>query len=319
LEKVVKKTVLVTGGLGCIGIRLCQYLLNLEFKVIIGSSRKDAVLPNNFIGCSLIYTDFSSADTLVNACHDVNYVIHLATVNAQQSQDNPQLALRVNGIGTLNLIQASIVNKVQYFLYFSTAHVYGSPLVGKINENTLTRPVHPYAITHRLSEDFLMGAINSGEIKGAVIRLSNSVGLPLLKGANCWKLFVNDACKQAVIKRRIVIYSNPNNERDFIPIDSVCEIVGHFLNNELSSDFPVYNVGSGSSKSLLQISNMIIVRCQVLFGYSPELVFSNDNKESDVALEYNIDKLKHTIGCMPNNDLNLVIDDVLKFCKAEFR
>ena len=147
----VNKTVLITGGLGCLGGRLSKYLLNAGYRVIIGSSRKNAELPDELKSCSLVYTDFNDIDALNAVCCDVDSVIHLATINAQLSQDNPQLAVKVNGIGMYNLIQASVTSKVKYFVYFSTAHIYGSPLVGEINENTLPRPTHPYAITHRLA------------------------------------------------------------------------------------------------------------------------------------------------------------------------
>ena len=273
----VKNTILITGGLGCLGGELSKYLVDLGYQVFIGSSRSHAKLPDELENCSLVYTDFDKLDTLVDACSKVDCVIHLATLNAQQSQADPQLAVKVNGIGTLNLIQASIANNIKYFLYFSTAHIYGTPLIGEIDENTLPKPLHPYAITHRLAEDFLLKSINSKDINGCVIRLSNSVGLPLIKEANCWMLFINDACKQAVVSRRIIIRSNINSERDFIPITTVCKITEYFVSEYITDDYPVFNVGSGISYNLLQIAKMIVNRCEELFRFSPEIIFSGNS------------------------------------------
>jgi UDP-glucose 4-epimerase len=292
--------------------------MDAGYQVVIGSSRQDAKLPNELENCSLVYTDFDDVDALADICHDVDCVIHLATVNAQQSQHDPKLAVKVNGIGTHNLIQASVKNKVEYFLYFSTAHIYGSPLTGEIDESVLPKPSHPYAITHRLAEDFLLESIHSKNIKGSVVRLSNSIGLPLIKEANCWMLFINDACKQAVVDRRIVIHSNPNSERDFIPMNAVCEITKYFLSNHTTADYPIFNVGSGVSHTLLQIAEMIADRCEELFGFCPKIVFSENNIAQNLKLEYKVNKLTTEMGYATNNNLEPSIDEVLRFCNAEF-
>ncbi len=314
----VTKTVLITGGLGCLGGRLSKYLMDAGYQVVIGSSRQDAKLPNELENCSLVYTDFDDIDTLADICHEVDCVIHLATVNAQQSQDDPKLAIKVNGIGTYNLIQASVKSSVKYFLYFSTAHIYGSPLAGEINENTLPKPVHPYAITHRLAEDFLLESISKQDIKGSVVRLSNSIGLPLIKEANCWMLFINDVCKQAVVDQRIVIHSNPDSERDFIPMNVVCEITEYFLSNHTTANYPIFNVGSGISYTLLQIAKMIANRCEELFGFCPKIVYSENNISQNLKLKYKVNKLTMEMRYITNNNLNPSIDEVLRFCNAEF-
>ncbi len=314
----VTKTVLITGGLGCLGGRLSKYLMDVGYQVVIGSSRQDTKLPNELKSSTLVYTDFDDVNALTDVCHEVDTVIHLATVNAQQSQLDPQFALKVNGIGTHNLIQASVKNKVEYFLYFSTAHIYGSPLTGEIDETTLPKPIHYYAITHRLAEDFLLESISSQNINGSVIRLSNSIGLPLIKEANCWMLFVNDVCKQAVVNRHIVIHSNPNIERDFIPMSSVCEITEYFLSNHMTADYPIFNVGSGLSHTLLETAEMIANRCEKLFGYCPKIIFSKDNTTKNLNLEYKVNKLTSGMGYVTNDNLMDSIDEVLKFCNAEF-
>ena len=314
----VTKTVLITGGLGCLGGGLSKYLVDIGYKVIIGTSRKDAKLPNELKNCSLVYTDFDDIDTLANLCHGVEFVIHLATINSQKSQDNPELALKVNGIGTYNLIQASIKSKVKYFVYFSTAHIYGSPLIGEIDEYSLPKPSHPYAITHRLAEDFLLESISNQNIKGSVFRLSNSIGLPLIKEANCWMLFINDVCKKAVVDRHIIIHSNPNIERDFISMNAVFEITEYFLSEHLIADYPIFNVGSGVSHSLLQLAEIIAGRCEALFGFCPNIIFSENDTAQNLKLKYKVNKLNSEMGYKVNTNLSPLIDEVLRFCYDEF-
>jgi len=313
------KTVLITGGLGCLGGGLARYLIDAGYRVIIGSSRLDAQLPNKLKQCSLIYTNYDDIETLNKACSNVGYIIHLASVNAQQSEKHPELAKKVNSIGTANLIRAGIKNKVGYFLYFSTAHVYGNPLMGEIDESTRPSPSHPYALTHKFAEDFLLNAISDGLINGNIFRLSNSIGLPLVTEANCWMLFVNDVCKQVITDRSITINSNPNNERDFIPMSSVYEITEYFLATRITASQPVFNVGSGTSYTLLQVAEIIASRCKALFGYSPQIVCTEKSLAKSLKLTYKVDKLTAEMKYITNNDLEPAIDEILKFCQAELR
>jgi len=318
LEKLVNKTILVTGGLGCLGSHLCKHLLNCGYTVIIGTSRKDAELPRELIGCILVYTDFFDINILNQACHSVDYVIHLATVNAQKSQEDPHLAVKVNGLGTLNLIQASEAQNVSYFLYFSSAHIYGSPLVGMIDESTLPKPSNSYSITHRLAEDFLLESINSKKMRGVIFRLSNSIGKPSSIDTNCWTLFVNNICRQAIESRSITINSNPLIERDFIPVSSVCSIVNHFLVNRPHSKFPVYNIGSGDAYCLNDIAKLVIQRCGALYGFLPKLVVNESIKLAHTPLCYKTDKIIGELGWEFSSDLIPVIDEVLEYSQLEF-
>jgi len=317
LEEVAVGTVLITGGLGCLGGGLAKHLVNTGFRVLVGSSRQNAQLPEKLKQCSLVCTDFGDLEKLNKVCAEADYVIHLAAVNAQLSERDPELAKRVNSFGTKNLIKASIQNEVKYFLYFSTAHVYGSPLIGQIDENTEVRPLHPYALTHKLAEDFLLSAIESGKINGNIIRLSNSIGLPVVKEANCWMLFTNDACRQAIIHRRIAINANPSDERDFITMDSVYKIVQYFLLHYPSINDPIFNVGSGITHSLMQMAEIIACRCEALFGYSPQITYSKEKLIKSSKLTYKVDKLTSLMHDITDNDLSSAIDEILKFCQTE--
>jgi len=314
---VVKKSILITGGLGYLGGQLSRYFLGEGFNVIIGTSRKNAELPQCLRGCDLALIDLTDIDSLKSCCSEIEFVIHLAALNASSSKKNPKLAVEINGIGTLNLIEACIAAKVRYFLYFSTAHIYGT-LTGVIEEKNLPKPSHPYSITHRLAEDFLLSSIESKKIKGSIIRLSNAIGAPVTKEADCWTLYSNEVSKQAVINRQIIIKSNPDTQRDFISISAICEVVDTILNKQPNAEFPVYNLGSGSSISLLDFAEIIVTQCKELFNFSPKLIYSTDEEKNTAPLIYKIDKLVNEIGYKPANNLVSSVNEILEFCDSEF-
>jgi len=149
------------------------------------------------------------------------------------------------------------------------------------------------------------------------LRLSNSIGLPITKNAYCWMLFINDACKQAVTKKHILINSDPNIERDFISISSVCQVTEHFLINETTSEYPVFNVGSGASFSLLQMAKIIADRCESLYKYCPKIIFSKESTLKKNSFNYQVEKLTKEMNFTIDTNLHTSIDEILKYCKSE--
>ena len=113
-------------------------------------------------------------------------IVHLAAMNEMDCARDPAAALEVNTALTLRLLNAAVAAGVRRFVYLSTAHVYGAPLRGHIDERALPRPVHPYAITHRAAEDFVLAAFDAGRIEGVVLRLSNGVGAPAHAAVDRW-------------------------------------------------------------------------------------------------------------------------------------
>lgn len=316
------KKLLITGGLGYLGGRICENLSNFGFNITIVTSRKDASLPETLKDCSLVYVDFESYDSFFGVCKGINYVIHLASLNAQSCEFDPCKALNINVNATSKLIQASIKNKVEGFIYFSTAHVYGSPLSGNVNEDSKVNPFHLYAKTHKQAEDLLFSAVKEKKISGVVLRLSNMVGRPLTSEANCWMLLLNDLCRQAATKQSITIYGNPNELRDYLSIDVLNKILIKFLSSDLlkSSNIDyIYNVGSGRSYSVSNIVNIVSNRCKFLFGFNPKIKYKREPIEVKL-FNYNSSKIKLALNLQVKrkNDLRDSVDEVLLFCKENF-
>ena len=93
--------ILITGGLGYLGVRITDYLLTLGYDVKIATSRKSPVIPEKFAKCECVKIDFNNEQSLYNAVDGVEHIIHLAALDADSSKKNPESALLVNGLGTL--------------------------------------------------------------------------------------------------------------------------------------------------------------------------------------------------------------------------
>ncbi len=310
--------ILVTGGLGYIGSNIVKYLSELGHSVFVGSSRLDATKSPGLNLKYRVKLEWDNEFSLQTACCNTDVVIHAAGINAMGCEEDPVSALNFNGVATARLIRAASSSGVRRFVYLSTAHVYRSPLVGDISEKVCLENLHPYATSHVAGENALLYACNKKWLEGVVLRLSNIFGAPADASANCWTLFVNDLCCQAVKTGFLHIKSPWAQERDFIPMQEACRMIGYFANPLVKVDQKcILNIGSGSSMSLLEMAYLIQERCRILFGYKPAIIKANYVGER-VPLNYSVDLMK-SFGASLGSNLNDEIDSLLLFCQKEFK
>jgi UDP-glucose 4-epimerase len=264
-------------------------------------------------------TRWDSVFELEQICKNIDAVIHLSGMNAQDCASDPVAALEINGMATCRLLQASVRQGVKRFIYVSTAHVYGSALSGTITEETNPVSLHPYATSHRVGEDVVRAANERGEIEGFVIRLSNAFGAPVNANTNCWMLLVNDLCRQALTTKQMVLRSSGLQRRNFIPLSDACRAIAHVLqlsgNGELKD---IYNVGGLWSPTIIEMAQLIQKRCSALLDFQPKLMRNMQHADvASVEFKYCIDALLKT-GFHPIDNKVEEIDELLKFCKDLF-
>ena len=312
--------VLVTGGLGYVGGRIAEYLSrDNDLHLSIGTRRDEIVVRDWIENGDVVQMDLASKNSLEDACAGVRHVIHLAGLNEIDSAKDPEKALAINGHGTLRLLRASEKAGVERFIYFSTAHVYGAPLEGRITEQTLPRPVHPYAITHRVAEDFVLAAHDNKSLTGIVLRLSNAFGAPNSLFTNRWTLIVNDLCRQAVMNGRLVLRSSGMQKRDFITLEDVGKAVVHFLQLQRPECWDgLFNLGGEYSVRIFDVAELVAARCMAVLGFLPFI--QRPEPQGGVVredFEYIIDKTKAT-GFALTGGINREIDSTLRFCEKTF-
>ncbi len=257
--------------------------------------------------------------SLRDACRDCETVIHLAALNADECTLDPEHALFVNTLGTLNLVRAASDECVMKIIYFSTAHVYGSPLSGEIDELLLTHPTHPYAITHRSAEDYILQNSNLDNLSGTVLRLSNGVGPPISADVNCWKLVANDLSRQAVESNEIVLRTSGLQQRNFVAISDIVTFIGRILDaRQQEFKGQVINLGGPQSLTILQLAQLIQTRSEIILGKRPKLIVQKcANDDRIVNLNFRIDKARR-LGFSPHVDIISELDATLVMCKEHF-
>lgn len=315
-----KKNVLITGAFGYLGGRIAKLLAHDPGVVVHLGTRDGRRRPPEWMGAGKVTVmDLDSRLSLDDACSGMDAVVHLAAVNEVESASDPGEALKVNGLGTLRFLEAAQTRGVARFIYFSTIHVYGSPLAGVITERTLPRPRHPYAITHRVAEDFVLAAHDAGRVTGIVLRLSNGFGAPASPDADRWTLVVNDLCRQAVTTGKLVLKTPGLQKRDLITLHDTARAVAHILGlaPERCGD-GLFNLGGEYAVSILDMATIIAGRCEATLGFRPPVERPKPAPgEAAEELQYRIDRIKDT-GFSLTGNAEREIDATLRFCAAHF-
>ena len=171
---------LITGGAGCIGSNLTKALLKAEAaKIIVLDDLSSAEKWNIPVAPHIIFIQGSILDdeALKRAFSEkLDFVFHLAAHFANQnSVDNPETDLMVNGLGTLKLLQYSHLTRVPRFVFASSGcSVYGSQAPLPLKEDFVSLHLDtPYQITKLLGELYCNFFYNYYDLPVAITRYFN--------------------------------------------------------------------------------------------------------------------------------------------------
>jgi nucleoside-diphosphate-sugar epimerase len=309
----VKKKVLVTGGSGYIGARLCLYLASEGYAVTalchskISSdeswvSQMDKVLVGDV-------RDESFMSDLAEYKYDI--LIHLVSLDHHQSNGKPSLVSSVNITPVWSLLEIFSKQGLRKFIYFSTAQVYGAVQNETVRENQNLNTQNAYGLTHHIGETICEYYNRTTAVDCRIVRLSNSYGAPVFEENNCWWLVINDLCRMAYTQKQIVLQSNGTPLRDFIHGWDVCRGVHAII--ETSNPHITYNLSSGMTLSILEIAEKI----KTVFAerYDVTLPITVGTPKNDlVPTKYKIDNsLILSIGFEPKWSLEDGINDLFEY------
>ncbi len=162
--RAIPKTWLVTGCAGFIGSNLLEQLLKLGQTVVgldnfaTGKQRnldevQSLVGNEQWAQFRFIEGDIRDLATCHQVCAGVDYVLHQAALGSvPRSIDDPITSNASNVTGFLNMLVAARDAKVRRFVYAASSSTYGDhPGLPKF-EDTIGRPLSPYAVTKYVNE-----------------------------------------------------------------------------------------------------------------------------------------------------------------------
>lgn len=158
------RTWLITGVAGFIGSNLLETLLKLGQRVVgldnfaTGHQRnldevQTLVTPAQWASFSFIRGDIRELADCQKACEGVDYVLHEAALGSvPRSLADPITTNATNISGFLNMLTAARDANVKSFTYAASSSTYGDhPGLPKV-EDTIGKPLSPYAVTKYVNE-----------------------------------------------------------------------------------------------------------------------------------------------------------------------
>lgn len=260
------KTWLITGVAGFIGSNLLEALLKLDQRVVgldnfaTGHQRnldevENSVSQAQWANFLFIRGDIRDLETCHLACRTVDYVLHQAALGSvPRSLNDPITTNSINIDGFLNMLVAARDAQVKRFTYAASSSTYGDhPGLPKVEE-TIGKPLSPYAITKYVNELYAEIFSKSYALNSVGLRYFNVFG----------KRQDPDGAYAAVIPKwtaamikgeDIFINGDGETSRDFCHIDNV--IQANLLASCIPGVFSLYNVAAGGRTTLNQLFQII--------------------------------------------------------------
>jgi UDP-glucose 4-epimerase len=172
-------TVLLTGGAGYIGTHCVYALLGQAQRICVLdnlSTSTKAYLPQDAIFYQGDILDTALIDKICTQ-EKVTAIIHLAAKSViSESISEPIKYYDNNVVGTLNLLKACDKHQVPYFVYSSSASVYGLPKSAFVREDAPLMPQNPYGQSKLISERMITDIALSTGLKYVNFRYFNVAG-----------------------------------------------------------------------------------------------------------------------------------------------
>lgn len=230
------KKFLVTGGAGFIGSNLCEALLARGYQVRCLDNLSTGKYKNiepllesaDFEFIEGTITDFQ---TCLSAVAGVDYVLHQAAFGSvPRSMKYPLMYQENNVMGTLNMLEASVQNKIKKFVYASSSSVYGSAKELPKKEGQEGSVLSPYALTKKINEEY-------GKLYSDVYQLP-TVGL-----------------------RYFNVFGRKQN-----PEGPYAAVIPKFIESLISNQSPIINGDGNQSRDFTFIKNVVTANIQAAFS-----------------------------------------------------
>lgn len=252
------QTVLVTGGGGFIGSRLCERLVQSGATVrafVRYTSRAEIGLlrflePDILKKVEIIRGDLRDFSAVEQASRGVDIVFHLgALISIPYSYVHPVETVQTNVLGTLNILEACRKSGAK-LVHTSTSEVYGTALRVPIDEDHPLQGQSPYSASKIGADKLVESYFRSFGLPTVTVRPFNTYG-PGQSTRAVIPTIITQALAGGVVR-----LGNLDAIRDFTYLDDTVE--GFLLTAQADTwNGETYNLGSGEEISIGAIAALI--------------------------------------------------------------
>jgi len=250
---------LVTGGAGFIGSHIVRALLDKKHSVRVldnFSSGKIGNLKSVIKEIELVSGDIRSQNTCSKAAKGIDFVLHQAALRSvPKSLKTPGEYNEVNIWGTLNMLEASLKNKVKRFVLASSSSIYGDVDKFPEREDFLPQLISPYALSKLAGEYYCKIFSYHYGLSTACLRYFNVFG-PRQSLDDEYAVVIPKFITCLLKNQQPPIYGSGKQSRDFTYVANVVEAnILATRKNNLKGE--VFNIAGGKDYSILELVKIL--------------------------------------------------------------
>ncbi|MGG5324076.1 UDP-glucose 4-epimerase [Enterococcus pernyi] len=310
--------ILITGGAGFIGSTLANHLSENNKVVVIDDlsmgNKENLDSTKNIVFVEGDVADEKVMEELLNN-HQFDYIFHLAAIaSVADSVERPLETHRVNFDSVLMLLE--LIRKYQpnlkRIVFSSSAAVYGDEPTLPKKEESVIRPLTPYAIDKFAAEQYVLDYCHLYDVPGTAVRFFNVYGPnqnPNSPYSGVISILVDRYKKQlAGEKASFTLFGDGSQSRDFVYVEDVVQAL-LLVSKEEKALGQQFNVGTGNSTTLLELIQTInqILEVELLLDYQEERAGDIHDSLADIT------KLS-IIGYQPKHS---ILDGMRKYLATE--
>ena len=312
------KRIFVTGGAGFIGTTLARRLVDRNDVVAVDNLHRDALSGTSLAehpNFTFHQADVLDAEAMTELARGATHIVHCAAIAGVDTVlESPVRTLRVNLIGTYNVLEAAVATQdtVERFLDFSTSEVFGThafrvqegevSTIGSVGEARWT-----YAVSKLAGEHMAHAYHDELELPAVTVHPFNVYG-PGQIGGGAIRAFIEGA----LAGRDLTIHGDGSQIRAWCYVDDMVE--GCLLCLERPEAVgQTFNIGN--TRSTVTIYDLA-QRVKRLTGADVEIVFQPLHY-ADVELRIpNVEKAREVLGFEAKVDLDEGLEKTIAWYRS---
>ena len=250
---------IVTGGAGFIGSNIVDELINRGHQVVVidneSADENDRFYWND--KAENYKYDICDYEKIEQLFEGIDWVFHLAAQSRiQPTIKNPVKAVKVNCVGTTNVLQASRKHKVKKVIYSSTSACYGLANEPPLHEEMKTDCLNPYSVTKVAAEDICEMYTRLFGLKTVLFRYFNVYG-ERQPTRGQYAPVIGLFKKQKDSGESMTVVGDGLQTRDYTHVSDVVNANILAAENDDVGHCELMNIGAGNSYSVLDLVDLI--------------------------------------------------------------
>jgi dihydroflavonol-4-reductase len=215
--------VLITGGNGFLGSNAARELFRrgYEVKLMMRPSADRRIVSD--IPCEIYDGDISDAADVLNAVKGCDYVVHTASVTRQWGVDFKEYEA-INVKGTINVVNACLLQGVKKLIHISTANTIGhgdkDKPANELNSFRLAHLSSGYISSKYIAQQYVLEQVANRGLPAVIINPTFMIG-PHDAKPSSGKIILHG------MNKRVVFY--PPGGKNFVHINDVCTGIANAL------------------------------------------------------------------------------------------